>query len=424
MKKINYMLFTILVLMVGSLNVEALDTNKECLITFFGNSTMGHYIDDCDKVNQIADIVEEAVDNSTQIEDDPSWGYTTGRFTMEIWQDGEYMATINFEDDNVVMVNGDNYKVNTEENVYDAIVAIVTEHGIDTPNLSYLVYGGINIVAEATTGNAGSSLKLKVKDITLPSGAEYYVQFVNSGDPIPNGPFNRSQINTDHTTITGWKNIIATTGEVFINDDWYLLNDYDQYRILACSEIGCEIGDEPYNIERPALPSLGQRYKIYAFSNNLNEISVFPYFPFTGENGSHTINVKIGIINDKNIIDAVMKNEENGLADLMDYAKTAEGVTYTEKDDKFYEISLNNFKVQNGAYYFLYTTYENEDGLYRDLSDISMVLGQNNMLVNPLDSDSTEPNANTGDMNIIALAGVLLLCAGGAYVAYRKSRLN
>lgn len=49
-----------------------------------------------------------------------------------------------------------------------------------------------------------------------------------------------------------------------------------------------------------------------------------------------------------------------------------EGTIYKYLDD-VHDTDIGSFKVTNGAYYFVYTSYENTDGLYRDLDDVTVL---------------------------------------------------
>jgi len=284
------------------------------------------------------------------------------------------------------------------------------------------------IDVEAQTATAGANLTMKVVG-TLNDDSEYsyYVKFVNKGDVKPTDyPENVfGDIDVDADDITKWKRIYKTddtnySNQISIGYDWYMLNGYDYAYFLMCNNDTCTISDEPLKVDRPSLPELTQRYHVFAFTDELNTLDVFPYFPYlSGKNGSHKLSVKIGRIDDEKLLSSVLKQEKGAFENLMKYAIDNDGTLYSEIDSDFRDISLKDFKVQNGAYYYIYTTYENSDGMYRDLSDISIAIGENDMLVNDI-----EWNPNTGDINIAVIIAGAVLLVGVAVVAYRKTRVN
>lgn len=93
-----------------------------------------------------------------------------------------------------------------------------------------------------------------------------------------------------------------------------------------------------------------------------------------GETGSHELNVKIGLIKDNNLLKILFKSEAGSLGKLLEYAKTNDGKIIKNKDIEFNYINIGNFDVMDGAYYYMYTYYTNEDGLYRNLDDIKIIV--------------------------------------------------
>lgn len=256
------------------------------------------------------------------------------------------------------------------------------------------------IDVEATTGTVLSELTIKVNG-KFEENSNYYLKFVNEGDSKPtNIPKKSSDVGVDRKDITKWKSIVSS--EVSISEDWYLLNGYDYAYILKCNSTSCTLSDKPLKVNRPALPELSKRYQIYLF-NGEAEFSVYPYFPYSGQNGSHEINVKIGRISDKNLLYKIYKNETGALKSLMDYAKDDSGTVYTCNDEKCSGVKIDNMDLVNGEYYYLYTNYKNDDELYRDLSDITIAQARAGVLSNDLewnfDNDVTDTSNNTVTKN-------------------------
>lgn len=254
---------------------------------------------------------------------------------------------------------------------------------------------------EAGFGLSGYDLVIKVNG-EFEENDNYYLKFVNEGDSKPTDiPKNWGDgIDSDNKDITKWKSILSS--KVYIANDWYLLNGYDYAYILKCNSTSCDLTDKPVKVNRPALPELSKRYHIFLFKEEA-EFSVFPYFPYSGQNGSHEIDVKIGRISDKNLLYKIYKNEAGALKSLMDYAKDDSGTVYSCNDEKCDGVKVDNADLINGEYYYLYTNYKNDDGLYRDLSDITIAQAENNNLVNDLkwnfDNNVTDTSNNTVTKN-------------------------
>ena len=251
------------------------------------------------------------------------------------------------------------------------------------------------ISALAVTGNAGAELELKVEEDF--GDNSLYVMFMKDSSSKPtNVPSNNSEMsgsNVDYADITKWKSVNANDGgKINIYPDWYMLDGYNYAYFLECDSSTCKLSDKAFEVKKPDLPELGQRYKVI-FSNSEKQLNVYPYFPKTGENGSHKIIVKIGKINDNNVVYQVYKN--NSLSALLEYAKTAEGITTSFSDEKTDYISFEELNIENGAYYYVYTTYENTDGMYRDLSDVTIAMGKDNYLINDVKYNFDDKDVGT-----------------------------
>lgn len=239
------------------------------------------------------------------------------------------------------------------------------------------------INVEAETGKVGARLTMKV-DGTLEEGYSYYVKFVNQNDAKPND-FSSGNIPINSEDIKKWKNIRDNDNIINIADDWYMLNGYDYAYFLKCDNIyNCEISDDKVKVERPALPELMKRY--YFGSTVSNMLSISPLFPKRGKNGSHKQIVRIGLLNDKNILKELRTNKENGLKELINYAKN-NGTEFIFSDTSYHDVTEFNKTIIEGAYYFVYITYENSDGLYRNLEDVIVTVGKQGSTSLYLDAD-------------------------------------
>ena len=238
-----------------------------------------------------------------------------------------------------------------------------------------------------------SSLVMQLNGITdTSSQTDYYLWFTDAGElefeQTANIGCNFSDSDPRHINMP--KYINKNTGVVSIDKDWFIMRGYTEAHIIKVSYDNanggyyCTVTSQPVNIPRQDMPALGNRYKFYVFSQD-KTISTFPLFPHDGENGSHTIVTKIGRINDNTLIKKLAKKQAGSLEELLDYAKNNTGTTFTYSDEHYYNNDIGSFNVINGAYYFIYTTYQNSDVLYRDLSDVTVVQGEAGMLVNDID---------------------------------------
>lgn len=278
------------------------------------------------------------------------------------------------------------------------------------------------IDVEAETGNAGSGLTMKVNG-DFEDSASYYAKFVNENDPKPTIPSKGSDTNPAFDDIKSWKDIISSSSLLFISGDWYMLDGYDYVYILKCDSSSCILSDKPIKVDRPELPELSKRYSIGLYEESIDDtprLDVFPLFPETGKNGSHEIEIKIGIINDNNLLYKIYKNESGALESLVEYAKNNSGTTYSLNKQDNHILKLTNLNLSEGSYYYLYTNYKNDDGMYRDLSDITIAQVKNGRLSNDINYNDSETvtnvsnntvtkNPSTKSENIALIASLLLI---------------
>ena len=268
----------------------------------------------------------------------------------------------------------------------------------------------IKVGFEDETDN--SSIVMSIEGIDMEAvmndNVSYYVKFVNDGDPKPEfayGKLGESINDFNSIIVTEYNDSGVYENYISINDDWYMVNGYEKAYIVKCYEItavACYISDEPVEVKKPTLPELSERYEIFMLSNETNTsgeskqkyiLSAYPLFPYYGETGSHELNIKIGLIQDKELLKKLSTNEEGSLEELIEYAKKSDGKVFTRKDNEFVRIDVNDFEVIDGAYYYKYVYYTNTDGIYRNLDDITISVGDKHMLVNVVDG----LNPNTKD---------------------------
>ena len=299
-----------------------------------------------------------------------------------------------------------------------------------------------SISVEATkSAGAGLYMKLGGTDYVNDEKTNYYVYFSNDANVVPTDKVtieDECAVSTNPATFPSFKSVF-NEGEISISNDWYMLNGFNYAYVVKQTEVEgsegtyyhCEFSSKAIEVKKPELEPIGQRYQYFVFSKD-KKISVFPYFPHFGEMGSHKIITKIGLINDKDLLKKLSKSESGSMEELLAYAKTTEGKTYTYLDSDSFEMDLQDFTVTNGAYYYIYSTYENSDGVYRDLSDVTIVMGYSDMLVNEVKWDNSNNsvtptkkeeivNPKTGiEKPYILVATAFILLATGCLICLKK----
>ena len=98
------------------------------------------------------------------------------------------------------------------------------------------------------------------------------------------------------------------------------------------------------------------------------------------------LNIKIGKISDKTILNAIKNKETLGMTQFLNYAKQqTDGKTYTVIGNGSTMLNAENIdiEVNDGEYYYAYFSVDNENGKYVDVEDV--------MLYQPLTIDEEEP---------------------------------
>lgn len=298
------------------------------------------------------------------------------------------------------------------------------------------------VTVEAETGNAGAGLKMTV-DGEGEKGNNYYVVFVNEGDekPVFNSWKDVPKYEYDSEEFKQYVPIYfgdANQDKEFYTDrEWYLLKGYDYLYFLKCDYVGdkgCETSENPIKLVKPELPELDQRYHFFYFEDG-NRFDVFPYYPYPKKE-KLKYQFKFGLVNNKELLYSLYKEESGALKKLLEYAK--------EADDKVYEFSSNGlfddnvidkFDIVDGGYYYMYATLKDENGIYRDVSGITLAMGSQTHLVNDIEwsygdensnatveEEKVEKNPSTADTNIALILGALAVC--GSLIVIGKKKIS
>ena len=279
----------------------------------------------------------------------------------------------------------------------------------DSEYVTYTSSDNYQIDIEEDIGNAGSSVYVYLNGsngkIELEDNIEYYAYFVNSeNEKLPNMIGDRGDCNIESSRqLNNFNSVLAlkdneNDAQILVTEDWYLAAGYDYIYIIKQTynrsdyKYYCEATEEPIQVGKPSLPTIENRYHVFVFGDEDQTLSVFPYFPYDGSEtnryGEAKMITKIGMINDDNVLNKFRTGASDSYSSLLEYAKNADGKTWTYYDYDKYNMSLDGFDVINGAYYYIYTTYTDSDGLYRNLDGVSLVMGEHDMLVNDIVWDS------------------------------------
>ncbi len=238
-------------------------------------------------------------------------------------------------------------------------------------------------------GYVVADLNVQLTGIT-DQNADYYIWFQDSGEINIDQNNYGCDIDNYGEGIDRFHYVTSSTGSVSLDYDWFMLNGYDKAYVIKeyyDRENGgtyCEITKQPITMERPGLFAAGTNYDVALFTDEeYRGISTIPRFPHYGSTGSHIIINKIGRITDNELLRKLSKNEAGAYDQLLTYAKNNPGSTFTSNERE--RADIGSFSVVDGAYYFVYTTYQNLDNKYRDLSDVAVVQGRYTYLVTDID---------------------------------------
>lgn len=125
-------------------------------------------------------------------------------------------------------------------------------------------------------------------------------------------------------------------------------------------------------ISRPNELNLGERMKTYFFSDYTSTYLYYPYIDMS----TRKINLKIGKVTDNTILRNIMNKKDGCLQDLMEYAKNSTETIYTGTValGRSEEIT-SNMNLVNGEYYYVYMEFEDEEGKYYPVEDVSLYQG-------------------------------------------------
>lgn len=292
------------------------------------------------------------------------------------------------------------------------------------------------------------SYKLYFNNVTFEKTHSYYVCITNSKDD----------------TVEDNQTSGAIVDGVFSNIDAYLEKKGDIY-ISVLEDVNGErkIVLLSKKLDRPKQNDIGKRITGSFFTDSTGDTSIiFFNEPHDNSAESRKVKVKIGKVEDENILNKMKANGSSALNELLSYAKNQSAIyTETIPAEMYKKAFLSKVKLSNNGYYFVYFEAEDENGKYYPVEDVMLAQaqfrqnGEQIQLVNYTDSGfvwktntengnvvdnktqniaknntNNEAHDNTVANKIIPAAGInvyitlfimcVVLIAGIIYFKYRK----
>ncbi len=269
----------------------------------------------------------------------------------------------------------------------------------------------------------------------------YYVYICKSSDSAPTLPTTGSP-STSYYKIAGWHGVTSSTGEIGVSDDLYLYKDYTSAYVLkitidSSANYIYTLSDK-ITFTLPDLFKKGEGYNFAIGTKTTTFHSVWPKFPYRRSSSSEdtkaaleeTLNIKIGVVDDSTIINKYAKNSSDAYESLLTYAKNAPAKwTFKNNADiSTFENTIDN--IVSGTYYYVLIYSDNDD--IRDVTDVYLKIGSNINTLTDFEgtastlatklSDSSEPNPNTMDINVIVGIITIVVASIVFVITYKKFR--
>ena len=238
------------------------------------------------------------------------------------------------------------------------------------------------------------SPSLTIKGVNLENTYYFYMSHNKNDNP------DLSKLGED---LDYWK-LISSNGKISAtNLTSYLETNGDIYIWIA------EVQNRESNIVVNAkkierLEQLPLTKRIVGYFGDELAGGIFCYEPYTST--ERKINIKIGKMTDNTILKKLKNNEVNGISDLLDYAKKTNALveeTFSFGDNPTIPTTV---KLENGAYYYAYFELEDENEKYYPVEDVELYqasISENNVkLINRTDRNfvyNIQDNDNNNDDN-------------------------
>ena len=259
--------------------------------------------------------------------------------------------------------------------------------------LMQIAFAGSKVFAVGSEGTDFSNVKiettltsntvyLNISNITVPeTGYSYYYQITDTNTkPTINSKADFIQADSQWKAISpnteknGFSCIISDTME--LNKDMFLwfyqvpndVNVSDYYELIS-----------GYEIKHLTIPNTPELFFVTTLSYSWTNIGLnIPW----GFNTVRKMNVKIGRVNDNNILNSIKNTESDCFSKLLTYAKSSESIysnTLTSNKHNGYESNKEGAsvidlysKITDKDYYYLYVALDDEDGKYYPVEGVTL----------------------------------------------------
>ena len=207
-----------------------------------------------------------------------------------------------------------------------------------------------------------TSLALKVKNVDYIKG-NYYYAYVSHNQ---NEQFNIQDVDditeawcslgNDNDTIYNLNSIIETKGDIYV---W--IYEFD-------SESTPKMVVNAKKIERLEQLPIGERFSASFADDNT-------YIHCWEIDTERKVNVKIGVVSDKNILEAIKNKQNNGYQKLLEYSKSAKSIYKGTLPQYNSKSVINSLNLVNGEFYYAYFELENQNNKYYPIEDVALYQG-------------------------------------------------
>lgn len=289
------------------------------------------------------------------------------KYTVPEYSSGK--ITLSDASDITTVKNSEGERVNVINNITsfdeDIDITVNTPEWTDISKMEYKIERGDGAISRWYIMN--------FSNIEYKNYHTYYAFFTYNDEELmmqkdENGKIINADGNIDTITPLNVSSIIEKTGKIYM----YIVEEQSDYSKEGNMKIS-KVLVQKEEITRPSQNEITKRISNIYFSGFENKGgSVYVNEPFS-EN--RILNIKIGRITDKTILNAIKNKEATGMTQLLSYAKQ-------QTDAKGYKIISNgerNNKLENididftkGDYYYVYFSMNNENGKYVDVDDIML----------------------------------------------------
>ena len=219
--------------------------------------------------------------------------------------------------------------------------------------------------------------KMKFENIEHKSGHNYYLFFTHNNDEVNIEKNENEKITNAKYQLLSSNDSITIDDEIELSGEIYFYiveeqMDYSKNGPNGLPRIS-KIILEKEKLTRPEQRSITNRIQnVYMSKEKNNGGTIFFHEPFSQ---GRKLTVKIGKIEDKNILKAIKNKETTGMSQFLNYAKQQTNAkTYTITSDGTGMTNIENIDMEiiEDNYYYAYFVMDNENGKYVDVEDVML----------------------------------------------------